>query len=628
MADKYVVQNSALKVELNPADLSCRILHKKTGVSWQMAGAYPIDVTLKDAQGTKTQHSFAEFKKAFDIWQRPDGLLARIAPVGLSISITLDGEDIVFEVAPEFTTGSVPRDVLYPRHFVLPIKSGNYSTFPISQGSLIPADWPARFHHPEGYSEQSMTFHGGYIEDGDCGFIAIAETSDDMYLAVWHDKKKAAGTFIHWLPSLGSLSYARRVRYKFRKGMGYKEQSFAYRDYAKKTGMYVSLAEKAKFNPNIKHLQGGCMISCSAAMRNMRNLTYRFVPFATSAGWVEKFRKLTGIKKGSIHLDGWGKYGYDNLHPDYLPPNSDCGGARGLKEFSQRAKAIGYIFGLHDQYIDNYSDAPSFMDENFQHKEDGQPVKVNNWAGGMAYHNCYSASLKFVKRNIFEGVKDLYLYHKSPSVMNICDPGTIYLDCFTRTIECYHPLHVQSRKQNRECQREILRTVRTGNFGQTHPIVQQCEHVRDFAVPEIDFSYGLGAFLADVEVVGGGSETQPIGINVPMWNLVFHDAVALAHYEDMASDLLYGCMPWFPVNDEKWEEKTNKVLRVKRLIMSLNEDVFFEPMTNHKLLAPDGSIEQTTFGGGVSVTIDRKDKTVKIKGGRADTKGTVSYESQ
>ncbi|MCX7804785.1 MAG: DUF5696 domain-containing protein, partial [Planctomycetota bacterium] len=403
MRPSQTIGNSVLKVELNLSDLSCHILHKPAGVEWRMAGAYPEDVTLMDRSGAKTARSLSEFRDAFDVWARKDAILARIPPAGFSIIVRLDGEDVVFEIMPEHTTGPVPRDVLYPRHFILPLKSGNYALFPLAQGSLIPADWPARFHHPEGYSEQAMAFHGEYRKDGDCGFVAIAETPDDMYLAVWHDEGAAAGTFIHWLPSMGSLRYARRVRYRFRKGMDYREMAFAYREYAKRAGFHVSLAEKARFNPNLRKLHGGCVIDCSGAIRNLRTLTYRFIPFRTTAEWLERFRELTGIENASVHLDGWGKYGYDNLHPDCLPPNSDCGGARGLKELSERVKALGWLFGLHDQYIDNYMDAPSFNDENFQHRENGQPVKVNNWAGGMCYHNCYVASLRFARRNIFEG---------------------------------------------------------------------------------------------------------------------------------------------------------------------------------------------------------------------------------
>ncbi|MBN1808126.1 MAG: hypothetical protein JW909_03595 [Planctomycetes bacterium] len=624
MADRKtrVIENEALKLEMDLKDLSCRILHKGTGVEWRMAGASDKDVTLIDDDMELNEVSLGRFGKAFDAWERPGSLMVRVAPAGLAVTAEIDGEDVIFEVRPEFTDGPAARDVLYPRHMIIPVKAGNYTVFPLSQGSIIPADWPDRFHHPEGYSEQAMAFHGAYVADGDCGYAAIAETPDDMYLAVWHDAGAAASTFIHWLPSMGALAYTRRVRYMFRRGMDYRQQAFAYRQYAMDKGFYVSLKEKAKRNPNLEKLHGGCVVNCSAAARNFRNMSYRFLPFATTAERVEKFRKLTGIENASIHLDGWGKYGYDNVHPDTLPPNSDCGGARGLRELSERVKAAGYLFGLHDQYIDNFMDAPSFLDENFRYKEDGEPVKVNNWNGGMAYHNCYAASLRFVKRNIFEGVRDLYMYHNSPPVVDICAPTAYYLDCFTRTVECYNPEHPLSRTENRAVQLEILRTVRTGNNGQTPPIVLQIEHVRDFAIPELDFSYGLGHLTADVETTDGGHAARPVGIAVPIWHLAFHDTVILPHAGDQMHNLLYGNPCWFGLGEETWEERVSAELEIKQLVLKLHADIGFEPMTGHELLAADGTVEKTDFGG-VCVTANRAEKTVKIEGGRADTGGEI-----
>ncbi|HTL53500.1 MAG TPA: DUF5696 domain-containing protein [Planctomycetota bacterium] len=630
-AASRVIENEFLRLELPLADLACVIQHKPTGARWTMFGGSPLDLMRQDASGKRSQHALSEFQSGMDVWERPHELLVRLPGAGISVRMALEGEDVVFELASEYTTDGVTvRDVLYPRHFVLPQKTGNYTTWALNQGSIVPSTSTARFHHPEGYSEQAMHFHGGYQQEGDCGYLAIAETPDDLYLAMWHEAGAAASTFFHWLPSLGSLRYTRRARYTFRKGMDYKQQALGYRAYAKKIGLLVSLKEKARANPNLEKLHGGCMIDCFAAARDMRNLTYRTVPFLTTAERIERFKAKTGIVNAAVHLDGWGKFGYDNIHPDTLPPNKDCGGAGALGELSRRTKALGYLFGLHDQYIDNYQDAPSFMPENFRHQENGQPVKVNNWQGGMAYHNCYVPAKRFVKRNMFDGVRDLYLYHNSPSVVKICDPTTYYLDCFTRTVECFHPEHRLTRTENRKVQREILAMARSGNHGASQPIVLQVEHVRDFAIPEIDFSYGLGGMVADVEVVGGGHETRSIGITVPLWHLAFHDTVVLAHHtESQTENLLYGCVPWFNGTNgsnestEVWEEKLGKVLPAKLRVMALHADIGFEPMTDHALLAADGSVEKTTFAGGVAVMVDRKNKTVQIEGGRAATKGMV-----
>ena len=182
--------------------------------------------------------------------------------------------------------------------------------------------------------------------------------------------------------------------------------------------------------------------------------------------------------------------------------------------------------------------------------------------------------------------------------------------------------------QNRMKQLEKFRTVRSGNDGQSEPIVLQCEHVRDFCVADLDFSYGLGHIIADVEVVGGGHQTEPIGVPVPLWHLVFHDAVVLPHAGGEALNFLHGNPPWFSAGGyaEHWDGVPGKELEVKRRVMALHEDVGLLEMTDHRLVEADGSIQQTVFGGGVTVTLDSNSRTVKIEGGRAETKGEVPYD--
>ena len=38
-----------------------------------------------------------------------------------------------------------------------------------------------------------------------------------------------------------------------------------------------------------------------------------------------------GLKKGYTHFNGWDRHGYDNLHPDVIPPHKEAGGAEGMR---------------------------------------------------------------------------------------------------------------------------------------------------------------------------------------------------------------------------------------------------------------------------------------------------------
>ena len=79
---------------------------------------------------------------------------------------------------------------------------------------------------------------------------------------------------------------------------------------------------------------------------------------------------------------------------------------------------LGYLFGLHDQYIDNYLDAPSHNIKDLMVPESGVPSRVNNWAGGVCGHSCYTSAHRFVKRNMFEGVKELYFRHNAKPIVS------------------------------------------------------------------------------------------------------------------------------------------------------------------------------------------------------------------
>ncbi len=56
----------------------------------------------------------------------------------------------------------------------------------------------------------------------------------------------------------------------------------------------------------------------------------------------------------------WQKCGYDDCYPDFMPANPALGGDKGLRQLGQSVSADGYLFALHENYIDIYPDAPSW----------------------------------------------------------------------------------------------------------------------------------------------------------------------------------------------------------------------------------------------------------------------------
>lgn len=67
-----------------------------------------------------------------------------------------------------------------------------------------------------------------------------------------------------------------------------------------------------------------------------------------------------GVDHLAIISHVWQRYGYDVKLPDHLPANPDFGGDGGMREFGKAANRCGYVWSLHENYIDLYPDAPSY----------------------------------------------------------------------------------------------------------------------------------------------------------------------------------------------------------------------------------------------------------------------------
>jgi hypothetical protein len=80
--------------------------------------------------------------------------------------------------------------------------------------------------------------------------------------------------------------------------------------------------------------------------------------------------KKNGLDRLAVCLTGWPNQGYDRQHPDELPPAPIAGGTEGMKRLSETCKELGYLFSLHDQYRDYYTDAPSYDPQFAVHEED------------------------------------------------------------------------------------------------------------------------------------------------------------------------------------------------------------------------------------------------------------------
>ncbi|MBN2023261.1 MAG: hypothetical protein JW809_10770 [Pirellulales bacterium] len=123
----------------------------------------------------------------------------------------------------------------------------------------------------------------------------------------------------------------------------------------------------------------------------------------TYQGDAENLRTLKdhGVDHLAIISHVWQRWGYDVKLPDHLPANPAFGGDEGMIAFGRAANACGYVWSLHENYIDLYPDAPSYDPTVRVLLADGSPSKAwyNAGTGVQSFGLKCNRAIQFAQRN-------------------------------------------------------------------------------------------------------------------------------------------------------------------------------------------------------------------------------------
>jgi len=482
-----------------------------------------------------------------------------------------------------------------------------YAVLNTMQGQLLPSDWPEEigsklpFGGQMGSESAYMPWWGEVTPEG--GYLCYARHFWDDAYTVSHPAGGPTRVYIRHLPSLGEMRYARTVTYAFvPAGSDYVTLCKLYRKMIDEEGRARTLREKSAANPNVQKLIGCCVMHVPGKRHVVKDSAFydaehpenndSVVPFST---WEARVRRLhdMGVDKLYLHQDGWGQPGYDNKHPDYLPPCREMGGWEGMKSLSDTMQELGFMFGVHDQYRDYYLDAPSYDPDNAAMSADGSIFEMARWDGGRQNYLCASLAMDYVRRNF----EELFAH-------GIHLEGT-YLDVFTcnELDECKNPRHPMTR---RAC---IDARCRCLNYLTAHGVCPSSEEVNDWAMGAQVFCHWAPYF----------SQTA---IAAPLFNLVYHDCVIIPWKMEAGewgipqgttgflNALLCGGMGYMSETAEGEELEEN--IRQWRVIRELQEHVAMEAMVSHEFLSEDRTRQRTRFADGTQVTVDFKANTYQI----------------
>ena len=486
----------------------------------------------------------------------------------------------------------------------------SYTVLSRMQGTLVPAGTQIRIaaggqvFERDGY----MPIYGQVREN--TGYLAIYDTPYDVkYELRYSDGGEKVAPL--WITSLGHMAYPRKMLYRFMENCGYNDFAASYRAYVKQRGRLVTLREKIARNPKVEKLLGCPVIHSGIATHVSPDSNYyrpddpnfndNHTSFHTRAEQMKELRRK-GVRKAYTHFDGWGNHGYDNLHPDPFPPHEAAGGVEGMRELADAVTGSGYIFGIHDQYRDYYYDAPSFSFDNAVMNADGSHPFCSVWYGGKHTWLCSSVARDYVRRNyaMFEelgiGVEAAYL-----DVFSV-----VFLD------ECFNPAHPATREQCAMYRRECL------DYLTDRGIIPSSEEVLDCILPSQVLCHHAPFFTSNL----GSSEAEPVGIPIPLLNLVYHDCVVIpwigrknsrGGWGIPGSDSAYahawlnGGPLYLSITADEAEiaEVTEVCENAEKLAM--------QAMVKHEFVSADGRVQRTTFADGTTVTVNFDTNEVTVK---------------
>ena len=302
-----------------------------------------------------------------------------------------------------------------------------------------------------------------------------------------------------------------------------------------------------------------------------------------------------------MHLDGWGIDGYDQQHPDVVPPCEAAGGIEGLKHLHETCKKNNVIFALHDQYRDYYWDARSYDPANAVKAVGGSLPHDCTWNGGDQHFLCQTLHEHYIDRN-YDMLEEMGF-----------KPDAVYLDVYaaTRLDECTDPMHRMTRKECMYLRRKCMASL--GSRG----IIISSECGVDAFFPNIVLCHHA-PYRAEYD--SRGRFVEEFGIEVPILNLVYHDCFMIPWMLRCGYDkvnempeyryldaMLNGGAGYLAIDSDKEDiEKIN-------ILSALHEKVAFAEMVNHEFLTDDYKVQRTTFSNGVRVTIDYEALTYKIE---------------
>jgi len=588
LPETLTAANSLLQLTLHTADAHLSVTDRRTAQPWsQRAGG--TSLLVRDAKAVPG---------GFDL-----KLLDPASSLELSATVRLDAERPEFSV--ELTgSGEMPGPIGFPAPFVT--AKGDFLIMPVNEGISYPVDDPTlspMHYHLYGGHGLCMAWWGA--TDGERGLMAIVETPDDAAVRV----PRLDGLLClapEWQPQKGAFGPTRVIRYIVLDHGGYVAMAKRYRDYARQIGLFKTLDEKRKSNPNVDLLIGAVNVWCwdndaPALCREMRAAGIRRILWSNRRPPEE----LHALNAMSVLTSRYDIY-QDTMNPEFFPRLRGVHG-----DWTTEAWAKGDVMiGPNGDWVRGWQ----------VRAKDGEMIPC-----GVL---CDRQALTYARERV-------------PAELKTHPYRCRFIDTTTASPwrECYDPRHPMTRSESRHWKMELLRVVSEEN-----KLVCGSETGHDAAVPFVHYFEGMLS-LGPYRVPDSGRDMRRLWTEVPervakfqtghyfrlpLWELVYHDCVVAQWYwGDYNNKLpslwdrrdlwnaLYGTPPMFMFDRKLWQESRERFAQSYKATCPVARATGHSEMLSHRWLTPDHAVQETRFANGVTVTVNFGDKAFPLADGGA-----------
>ena len=270
-----------------------------------------------------------------------------------------------------------------------------------------------------------------------------------------------------------------------------------------------------------------------------------------------------------------------------------------MKALADTCRDLGYMFGIHDQYRDYYFDAPTFDINNAITDARGEHPQWSVWYGGPQTVLCEKLAPDYVRRNYAEFER-----------LGIKIEGS-YLDVFSVVAldECINPEHTMTREECVRFRGECFDILTSKG------IIPSSEETIDCMLPYIALCHHAPFYTSQ------WSDGDAVGIPIPLFNLVYHDAIVIPWFGSKGSRGGWG----IPKNDNGFIHailngdtvychicSSKKCIEFLSPALGLHSRVATQEMLSHEFLDEGMRRQRTVFADGTSVEVDFDSDKFKI----------------